>query len=523
MNDKISNLKIGEYFLKLGKITKEQLKLALNIQKLTGKKLGQILIELGFITHLDLITFLSLKDKDKIDSETIISSKISNDLLKKIKTIILSETENEIFVASLKPKLAKEILEKETKKKVKVVRFNYHTLINKLKELESKFHNFLDLDSPKEVLDIIMKDALIEKASDIHISPALDGTATIFMRIDGVRVPKFFLKPDSFEALISYIKQITGTMDISLRHLPQDGAFSYSIGSKIVDVRVSTTPTVFRNKNGMILENTVLRILDRDSVIIPLEHIGFTDKDLQAWKRIINKKDGIILICGATGSGKTTTIYSSLLSLDRIGKHIATVENPVEYKFPFLTQVQVNKEAGLDFITALKAFLRQDPDVILVGEVRDKETAEIMVQAGETGHLVFATLHSTSILVTLDRLKDLGFSIGDIKYLTRAILVQTLLRRKCRHCKGEGCKYCNYTGYKGRVLAYELLELDEVKAQKLIDMKNQGAKEKDIAKELSYTPIKEYAKILVEKGITDEKEYARVFGEEPKWKNIYLF
>ena len=502
-------IRLGDYLIETGKITEKELKIALEIQKKTKRKLGEILIELGFITFLDLLDYLAKVDVDKLKETFYVSTKLDVETLKKLKTIVINETKDKLFIATLNPSLAKETLRKITRKEIEVVKFDVSYILERLKSMKSEKE--LKITSPNELLSFILKEAVLEKASDIHISYALS-TATIMFRIDGVRVPKYFIDEKTYEKLVAYIKQKTRTMDISKRHLPQDGTFVENVFGKLIDIRVSTVPTVLRTKNNLIAENVVMRILDRESVIVPLEEIGLRKKDLENWKKLITSKDGIVLVCGATGSGKTTTIYSSLLYLDRIGKHIATVENPVEYKFPFITQVNVRHEIGLDFKSVLKAFLRQDPDVILVGEVRDEETARIMVQAGETGHLVFATLHANSILVVLDRLKELGFSFGDIKYLLKGILVQTLLRKVCQICKGQGCKYCNYTGYKGRVLAYEFLRLSPKIVDTLVYMKEKGLSEKEIAKKLNYVPIREYAKMLVKEKITSIDEYKRVFG-----------
>ncbi len=501
-------MRIGEYFLKIGKIKKRDLDIALNIQKLTKKPLGKILIELGFINHLDLINYLSVKNKEEVVKEKVITTKIDIEELKKYLSIIISESPDTLFIASLKVKKAKEYFEKKYNKKVEIVPLPYTYIINKLKFLEKFSLKILNLKTPKEYLEFVLTEAILEGASDIHISPLLKQGIILF-RKDGVRIVKYYLSSDAYESLVAYIKQM-GEMDISLKNRPQDGAFTFNIGNKYVDVRVSTLPTVFKNQYNLPAENVVMRILDRDTVIKPLETIGFEKEDLERWKRVINQKQGLILVCGATGSGKTTTIYSTLLSLDRIGMHITTVENPVEFRFPFITQVEVTE--NLTFKSALRAFLRQDPDVILVGEVRDEETAELMLQACETGHLVFATLHASDLFTVIDRLKELKIKVIDLKYILKAVCIQTLAKKVCKVCKGEGCLYCSYTGYKGRILLYELLVLNEKIFQKLLTLKEKGIKYEEALKELNIKSIREKAKKYFEKGIIDKKEYEKIIG-----------
>ncbi|MDP8253414.1 MAG: GspE/PulE family protein [Candidatus Kaelpia aquatica] len=333
-------------------------------------------------------------------------------------------------------------------------------------------------DSVIQIINLVIAQAVRDRTSDIHIEPEADKLRIRF-RIDGVlqEVPS---PPKSFEmAMISRIK-VMANMDIAESRLPQDGHFKVDVDAKEIDVRVSTLPTI----NG---ENVVLRILDTANVLLGLEKLGFDGDSLRLFRKAIAQPYGMILTTGPTGSGKTTTLYSALMELNTIDKHIVTVEDPVEYRLPLIRQVQVNSRAGLNFTSGLRSILRHDPDIIMIGEIRDMDAATIAIQAALTGHLVFSTLHTNDAPSAVTRLQNMGVEPYLISASLIAVMAQRLARQICPQCKvsykasesiierfnlrsynkkislykGEGCDYCKGTGYQGRVGLFEVLLLDD--------------------------------------------------------------
>ncbi|MDP8215703.1 MAG: GspE/PulE family protein [Candidatus Kaelpia imicola] len=333
-------------------------------------------------------------------------------------------------------------------------------------------------DSVIQIINLVIAQAVRDRTSDIHIEPETDKLRIRF-RIDGVlqEVPS---PPKSLEmAMVSRIK-VMANMDIAESRLPQDGHFKVNVDAKEIDVRVSTLPTI----NG---ENVVLRILDTANVLLGLEKLGFGGSSLKLFRKAIAHPYGMILTTGPTGSGKTTTLYSALMELNTIDKHIVTIEDPVEYRLPLIRQVQVNSKAGLNFISGLRSILRHDPDIIMVGEIRDMDTATIAIQAALTGHLVFSTLHTNDAPSAVTRLYNMGVEPYLISASLVAVMAQRLARQICPQCKisykasesvierfnlrnyskkvtlykGEGCDYCKGTGYQGRVGLFEIMLLDD--------------------------------------------------------------
>jgi len=326
-----------------------------------------------------------------------------------------------------------------------------------------------------KLVNLIIAEAVENGVSDIHIEPD-EKILRVRYRIDGVlhevnKTPKHLQS-----AVISRIKILAG-MDIAKKRIPQDGRINLKIKNKELDLRISTFPTI----HG---ENVVMRILDKSSVLKGLEKLGFSKEDLSKFNSLIRQPDGIILVTGPTGSGKTTTLYSALSAINSLEKNIITIEDPVEYRLPFIRQTQVNPKAGIDFANGLRSILRQDPDIIMVGEVRDKDTVEIAIQAALTGHLVFTTLHTNDAPGALTRLIDMGAEPFLISSSVTAILAQRLVRLICPKCKekiklsekklkdlgfkksdsvykGSGCKKCRNTGYIGRTGIFELLNIDD--------------------------------------------------------------
>ena len=329
------------------------------------------------------------------------------------------------------------------------------------------------------LLNLVLLQGIKDKASDIHFEPFEDEFKMRY-RIDGVLYemippPKHLAVP-----IVSRIK-VMASMDIAERRLPQDGRIELTVGDQPIDLRVAVLPTMFG-------ESVVLRILDRGNVSLDLGKVGMRDDDLDAFRQLIRKPNGIVIVTGPTGSGKTTTLYSALSELNQVSEKILTAEDPVEYDIDGLVQVQVNPAVGLTFAAALRSFLRQDPDIVLIGETRDLETAQIAVQASLTGHLVFTTLHTNDAPSSIARLLDLGLENFLITATIEGILAQRLIRKICPRCKeaydatedelyalqltledlegrklyrGKGCEFCNHSGYKGRMGLFEIMILDD--------------------------------------------------------------
>jgi type IV pilus assembly protein PilB len=351
-------------------------------------------------------------------------------------------------------------------------------------------------------VNFILQSAVKEGASDIHIEPG-ERAMKVRFRIDGVLF-EMMQPPRSMAAAITSRLKIMANLDISERRLPQDGRIRCVVRGRKLDLRMSTLPSAYGEK-------TVMRILDTRSINVTLDHLGFDENTLTIWRNAIEEPHGIVLVTGPTGSGKTTTLYSSLRTLDKAKLNISTVEDPIEYHLDGITQTQMHEKIGMTFAKALRSLLRQDPDVILVGEIRDSETAHIAVQASLTGHLVLSTLHTNDAPGSITRLVNIGLEPFLVGAAVNAVLAQRLMRRICEHCKeeitpsdemaefmemngmpgdkvfrGGGCAKCRKTGYAGRVGIYELLVVDD--AMRDIIARNPN--------------VSEFRRLCVERGMT---------------------
>ncbi len=417
-------------------------------------------------------------------------------ILKEYKFIVESEDENQIIL--LVPEnynflLVEEIRFKSGKnvilKKVPVDEFT-KLLQEKLSQEEIVIEN--QAEESKTVSDILaveeespiinlVNSILIKantlNASDIHFEP-YENECLVRFRMDGVLHEYLQIPPTTYQSVVSRIK-VMANLNIAERRIPQDGRIGVRIGSKDLDIRVSVVPTVFG-------ERIVLRLLDKSGFLLTLEDLGFSQEQLSIYKKLIQKPYGIILITGPTGAGKSTTLYASLLFIKNPRKNILTIEDPVEYQIKGINQIQVNPKVGLTFANGLRSILRQDPDIIMVGEIRDSETADIAVHAALTGHLVLSTLHTNDAVSSVARLVDMGIEPFLIANALEGVVAQRLVRKICPYCKkpykptvleiqelgldttkdytfykGEGCQHCMNTGYKGRVGIYEVLAFDD--------------------------------------------------------------
>jgi len=496
---------LGNLLIESGLIDQEQLKKALEIQQRTGERLGRVLVNLGYVTEKDITDMLEsqlgicqVTINAEIDPDLLIS--IPEHIIKRHKVIPLKKEGKRLTVAMADPLNVVAIDDLRlvtgneiepvvaTEKEIENVIQKYYgmpDLERALQDFEVVEAETVQIDQPEEslaneapivrLLNSIIVDAIEEKASDIHIEP-YEKEVRVRYRVDGELREAMNLPRRSRAAIISRVK-ILAELNIAEKRLPQDGRIKIRYQDRDIDLRVSTMPTIFGEK-------VVIRILDKSSGLLSIDQLGFHPDNLERFNSIINSAYGMVLLTGPTGSGKTTTLYAVLNELNRTEKNIITIEDPVEYILDGINQTQVNVKTGLDFAKGLRSILRQDPDIIMVGEIRDAETARIAIQAATTGHLVFSTLHTTDAAGALTRLIDMGVEPFLVASSVLGVVAQRLVRKICPRCrreyrvlpgtpehlfigagageevklyKGEGCSYCNQTGYRGRLSIQEIL------------------------------------------------------------------
>ena len=353
------------------------------------------------------------------------------------------------------------------------------------------------------MLNALLSQAVAEGASDVHVEP-FEASSVVRYRVDGVLRDIVRPRRGLHPALVSRIK-IMANLDIAEKRLPQDGRIMLRLGGRPIDVRVSTLPT----GHG---ERVVMRLLDKERSRLEPESLGMSAQMLGAFDKLVNQPHGIVLVTGPTGSGKTTTLYAMLSRLDAGSTNIMTVEDPIEYDLPGIGQTQVNPRIEMTFARALRAILRQDPDVIMIGEIRDQETAQIAVQASLTGHLVLATLHTNDSISAVTRLLDMGIEPFLLSSSILGILAQRLVRKLCPDCRGSGCPKCLQTGYLGRTGIYELLQIDE-SMRTAIHERASEQRLIELALARGFRRLAEDGKRWVDGGITSEEELLRVTRE----------
>ena len=550
------NKRLGDILLEAGLITAEQLQSAMAIQKHTGGKIGEILVELGHISEVAISSTLEKQigvphvELEQIHISPEVPRLISERLARRHILIPIKLDGSVLTVAMADPLniFAIEDIQLLTGLDVRPVISGKHEILNAVglyfekesaeKALEefsesyaSEFIEYLDEEMASNVrnapvvklLDSIVKQAVKMKASDIHIEP-LQNNIRIRFRVDGELQEIMAPEKISHSAMVTRIK-IMGAMNIAEKRVPQDGRVEMNIEGRDVDMRISIMPTVYGEK-------VVIRLLDRGSVLKSKRELGFSDKNLEVFERIIQHPHGIILVTGPTGSGKTTTLYAVLQELNKINRNIITVEDPVEYRLNGINQSQVNAKAGLTFASGLRSILRQDPDVIMVGEIRDQETAQIAVRAAITGHLVLSTIHTNDSVSTISRLMDMGIEPFMISSAVVGIMAQRLVKRICTNCKtsyepsekdklllglangallyrGVGCNACNHTGYRGRVGIHEILPMYE-SIKSLVDTNQPLEKIRAAAAQHGMITLRESCRQLVLSGITTVDELLRM-------------
>ena len=552
MADKSAD-KLGDILVEDGYISRQQLEDAKEDQKINGERLGDILVKKGWITQSELTramakqTGISAFDLSNYIIEPEVIRLVPEDISLKYKVIPVFKMNYILTVAmidptnvfvidelsritscTIEPVLADELAIRKAQDQYYGGAGTIREIVNSIDKEKLKDSEHMGEEAPiVKLVNILIVEAVQANASDIHIEPE-EKFVGVRYRIDGVLNTHSFLPKDLQNAVISRFK-IMSNLDIAEKRMPQDGRIMMKVGTKDIDFRVSTCPTV----HG---ENVVLRILDKSSMMIGLESLGFPKEELQKFEAVLAQPYGIILVTGPTGSGKTTTLYSALQKLNREDINLMTVEDPVEYQFPRIRQVQINVKAGLTFAAALRSFLRQDPDVVMVGEIRDVETAEIAVQAALTGHMVLSTLHTNDSPTTFTRLVDMGVEPFLVSSSILGVLAQRLMRKVCSKCKeeyvpspailetlditakaaaglklfrGRGCQLCSNTGYKGRTGIYELLCVD-TDIQEMILKKASSDDIRDMAVKKGMRTLRQSAIEKMLAGVTTPEEVARV-------------
>ena len=527
--------RLGAMLVSSGLITEEQLKNALATQQREGGRLGSILVKMNFVQEEKLMMFLSKQygvpyvDLSRFEIDANVVKLIPGEVAQKYQIMPINRTGATITIAMVDPSNVFAIDDVKfmtgynvepvvaTEAGIKQAMGKHYSMTDAIDTVMTKLGDDAGLDLVHEeddqvdmaqlraevddapvvkLVNLILVDAIQKGASDIHIE-AYEKSFRVRYRIDG-SLYEVMSPPNKLRAALTSRLKIMSELDIAERRLPQDGRIKLKLKDKEVDLRVSTLPCLFGEK-------IVMRILDKGNLMLDLTKLGFEKKPLQDFMEAITSPYGMVLVTGPTGSGKTTTLYSALQQINKIDVNIMTAEDPVEYNLMGINQVQMKDEIGLNFAAALRSFLRQDPDIVMVGEIRDYETAEIGVKAALTGHLVLSTLHTNDAPSTINRLLNMGVEPFLVASSVVLIVAQRLVRKVCQNCKkpeqipvetfidagfsnedakkvtaykGEGCNTCNNTGYKGRVALYEIMPVKE----DLKELVLQGASAIDIKK-----------------------------------------
>ena len=564
------SVRLGELLVSKGLITAKQLEDALQEQKISGNKLGSSLVKLSLISEKNLVSFLSRHygvpaidlSEAQIDPEVI--KMIPPDVVFKYQVIPIKRIGSTLRVAMNDPSniLAIDDIKFLTSCHVEVFVSTESAIkaaIDKFYDSSESLADIMDsmdgaekmelLEESDEVdirelqqasedapviklVNLILNEAIKRKASDIHLEP-YEKVFRVRFRTDGV-LQEFMKPPMKLKNAIISRAKIMAKLDIAERRLPQDGRIKMKFGKdKEMDFRVSVLPTLYGEK-------VVMRLLDKSNLQLDMTKLGFEEKPLKEFKEAIHKPFGMVLVTGPTGSGKTTTLYSALAELNQITENISTAEDPVEFNLMGINQVQMHEEIGLTFASSLRSFLRQDPDIIMVGEIRDFETAEIAIKAALTGHLVLSTLHTNDAPSTINRLLNMGIEPFLVASSVNIIAAQRLARMICEYCKqpiqvspqmllnlgvlpdeisgfvcykGTGCARCSNTGYKGRIALYEIMPIREEIRELIL----QGASAMEIKREtmrLGMKTLRQTALTKLKDGTTTVEEVLRSTVED---------
>ncbi len=556
---------LGEAMLEQGLITPEKLKKAREEAERTKESLRHVLVKLGMVEEEDILSFIEeqmgipridfsnyIIDPKVIDliPESLARKNLLIPIFKIGDTLTIAMVDPmDIFAideACLKTGCQVEPVVVGEKDLLKVFDQYYGsrgTMEDIVKSIDKEKFGLKEGEEPElkalaglveeapvvKLVNLIIMEAIKSGASDIHVEPEENALRTRY-RVDGVLHEATTPPKHLQSAVISRIKILSG-MDIAERRVPQDGRFQLKVEGRQIDCRVSTIPTVYG-------ENVVMRLLDLTNVLLGLKDLGFSAEALKSYEKLIRKPYGIILVTGPTGSGKTTTLYSSLSIINSPEKNIVTIEDPIEYRMEFVRQMQVNPKAGLTFANGLRSILRQDPDIIMVGEIRDLDTAEVAIQSALTGHLVLSTMHTNDAPGAVTRLVDMGLEPFLVASSVTAVLAQRLVRLICKDCKeayvpsdeilrdtglagagdikfyrGKGCDHCMHTGYRGRVGIFELmLPSDDIRA--LTIAKSSTTEIRKAALNNGMNTMQADGMEKVKSGVTTLEEVLRVTQEE---------
>ena len=542
--------RLGDLLVEAGLITEDQLQVALK-EKSQSQKLGDVLLQKGYITEQQLIEVLEFQlgiphvSLYRYPFDSNIFSLITEDTAKRNLIIPLKKEGEKLYVAMADPmdfyaiddlRLATGFqIEPAIATKDDILRAiaKHYTDEDGLEELMVDLNRNMndeqetvDQDSPVvRLVNQLLSNAVTHKASDIHIDPQ-EKKLVVRYRVDGVLRLEKVLPKNMQNVLIARIK-IMAKLDITEHRIPQDGRIKVNLGHHPVDLRVSTLPTIFGEK-------IVLRILDLGNKLNDLKQLGFNKLNLQRFESMISRPNGIVLITGPTGSGKSSTLYAALNQLNTEEVNVITIEDPVEFQLEGVNQIQVNSNVGMTFATGLRSILRQDPNVIMVGEIRDKDTVEVAIRASLTGHLVLSTIHTNDSLGTITRLIDMGVEPFLVASSLSGIMAQRLVRKVCRDCaekhdpskpemeifakrgmkiesisRGRGCTSCNMTGYKGRIALQEILVIND-EMRKLIMNGEPLNKLREVAVKYKTIFLMDDGLLKVKQGLTTTEEILRV-------------
>lgn len=528
--------KIGDILLEKGLVTQEQLNEVLREQSMTGRRIGELLVDRGIVTEDQVIDSVSERlNIPKISVKALVIDpevirRINVDVARRYTLIPILEIGTTLTVAMADPLniIAVDEIRYLTGKTVKrtiASSSEIRTAIDQYYSVADSLNQIMGTSAETDqtarkqapvveaepespiikLVNLIIRKAAKEKASDIHIEPE-ESRLRIRYRIDGVMREEAAPPKSMQNELISRIK-IAANLDVSEKRLPQDGRFMLTLDTGHVDLRISTLPTIHGEK-------VVIRLLDRRNVKLSCKQLGFSPMAAERWHDLIKKPEGLLLITGPTSSGKTSTLYATLSDINSVEKNIITVEDPVEYSLPLVNQVQINDRAGLTYPAALRSILRQNPNIIMIGEIRDPETASMAIRSALTGHLVFSTIHTNDAPSTIARLVDMGIEPYLVASALKGILAQRLVRLNCQECletytpsqalieraglleladvinfkRGTGCPTCRRSGYSGRTGIYELLEVTPAVSEMIIH--NRPVQEiKDDARRNGYMPL----------------------------------
>ncbi len=564
--------RLGELLLAAGTITQEELDRGLELQKTQKGRLGEVLIANNIITEDQLIEALQMQlgieyvDLSKINIPTELASTVPKNIAKQYQVVPVRQKKDELYLAMADPLnfYAIEEVRKAVRKKVvpmvahaaqveRAIQVLYgnegaaraieemkreqasgqgnDTAVQDSSFVSNQIDDSVNNAPTIRLVNSIIERAINERASDIHLEPR-ETEMVVRMRIDGLMRMILTVPKDLQSSVISRIKIMSG-LDISERRIPQDGRFNVRVRDKDIDLRISTLPTVYGEK-------IVARLLDKSGGKLNKDNIGLSGHDMETFDKMIKCRSGVLLIVGPTGSGKSTTMYAMIGELNKPEVNMVTLEDPVEYNIDGVNQVPINEKTGMTFANGLRAILRQDPDIIGVGEIRDGETAEIAMRSAITGHVVISTIHTNDAVGTIERLEDIGVEPYLVSSALRGVISQRLVRRICPRCrtaytpdedeladlglpneegvqfyKGAGCPECFDTGYRGRIAVFEMLIITGRVRRMIAEGASRGEIEAELKKpESGFVSLRENALRLVREGVTTSSELLRVISED---------